>query len=146
MSVTGDFRPARGVAANGFTLLEMLVTLGIASLVAGILFPALQHSLDFWGQRAAVASVRSALAEARSLALRTASPVTFAFNGGGDGFSVANRAPVRLPAFARLSASARALVFYPDGSASGGRIAIRSGAMASLLLISPDTGLASLGQ
>jgi prepilin-type N-terminal cleavage/methylation domain-containing protein len=146
MSVTGDIRRAHNPASSGFTLIEMLVTLGIAALVAGLIFPALQRSLDYWSQRAALASVRAALAEARSLALRTASPVPFALDANGDGFSVARGEIVRLPGSARVSGSTSSITFYPDSSATGGRIAVRSGTRQGLLVVSPDTGLTSYGE
>jgi general secretion pathway protein H len=101
---------------TGFTLIEMLVTLAIAGLIAGIAFPRVQNSMTAMEFRMGAGQVAEALRSARAEAIRTGEPVALAVEGRelviGDG------APVALPASVTVTAGQDVPVtFYPDGTA-----------------------------
>lgn len=123
MSATG--RPAPPARADGFTLIEMLVTLAVAGLIAGIAFPRVQNTMSAMEFRRGAAQVTEALRAARAEAIRTGAPVTLALEGralvigGGD--------PQALPASVSVSAGQdRPVTFYPDGTANPALYRVRS--------------------
>lgn len=119
MSGTGSppFRPGNSrQRMTGFTLIEMLVTLAVAGLIAGIAFPRVQSSMTAMEFRLGAGQVTEALRSARAEAIRTGEPVAIALQGRamviGDG------APIALPASVMVTAGQDAPVtFYPDGTA-----------------------------
>lgn len=137
MSAIGDRPPDAGT--RGFTLFEMLVALGIMALISGIAFPALQSAMG----RATLAQAHDivwlALSGARADARRrdAAETVTLAADGirilAGDGREVA------LPTGIAVAWPARGIIFYPDGTATGGTIELRGAAGASRIAIEPGT-------
>lgn len=124
MSATG--RPAvHGAAESGQTLLEMLVVVGILGLVAGLLFPAMMAPL----RRAAFDRSRGGLVadlrRARAVAVRGGVPVALSLADDGRGYSW-NGTPVVLPQPLRIDGDPRTIIFYGDGSATGGALVIES--------------------
>lgn len=103
--------------AHGFTLLEMLVVLGIMALVAGLGFPAVQRGIAGARHRLAISQVEAALIEARAEAIRSGGPVTFRPPDADATVWRGAQPP-------RLVPQERPLVFFPDGSATGGEIAL----------------------
>ena len=113
MSATGS---ADHPAMNGFTLIEMLVTLAVAGLIAGIAYPRMQNGMTAMEFRMGAGQVAEGLRTARSEAIRTGEPVALALEGRslviGDGD------PVALPASVTVTAGQDVPVtFYPDGTA-----------------------------
>lgn len=101
---------------NGFTLIEMLVTLAVAGLIAGIAFPRAQNAMTGMEFRMGASQVVEALRSARAEAIRTGEPVRFAVEDRavviGDG------APIALPASVSIAAGQdKPVTFYPDGTA-----------------------------
>jgi general secretion pathway protein H len=119
MSGTGNSaafpaRPRRPI--TGFTLIEMLVTLAIAGLIAGIAFPRVQNSMTAMEFRMGAGQVAEALRSARAEAIRTGEPVALALEGRQ--LVIGDSAPVALPASVSVAAGQDAAVtFYPDGTA-----------------------------
>lgn len=113
MSATGS--PPAG-RANGFTLIEMLVTLAVAGLIAGLAFPRVQNGMTAMEFKMGASQVVEGLRKARSEAIRTGEPVSFQLEGRSLVIGVA--APVVLPASVSVTAGQDAPVtFYPDGTA-----------------------------
>jgi len=137
MSAIGDAPRA----ASGFTLIEMLVVVGVTALVSTIMFPSIQRSLDYWNCRASFTAIRSGLEGARGLALRSGMPARFVMARDGSSFAVTGRPPVPLGPTVRLLAAPAAIDFYGDGSASGGRIGIMAAGRRTWFDVSADTGL-----
>lgn len=119
MSGTGSPPFPAGISRQrmtGFTLIEMLVTLAVAGLIAGIAFPRVQSSMTAMEFRMGAGQVTEALRSARAEAIRTGEPVALALQGRaiviGDG------APIALPASVTVTGGQDAPVtFYPDGTA-----------------------------
>jgi prepilin-type N-terminal cleavage/methylation domain-containing protein len=110
---------------NGFTLIEMLVTLAIAALIAGLAFPRVQNAMTAMEFRLGAGQVTEGLRAARAEAIRTGAPVTFALDGrelvigGGD--------PLALPQSVSVTAGQEGPVtFYPDGTAEPALYRVRS--------------------
>ncbi|WP_310474878.1 prepilin-type N-terminal cleavage/methylation domain-containing protein [Sandarakinorhabdus sp.] len=135
MSATGE--------TSGFTLLEMLVVLTIAGLVAGIGFPRLQAQIAAQEWRTGVAQVRSLLRAARAQAVRSGGVVVVATAADGRSLRMTNADALALPKSVAV-AMTQSITFHPDGSASGGLAAVTSGNRTMRIGVAPDTGLASV--
>jgi len=125
MSAIGD---GRRDSARGFTLIEMLVILAIAGLIASLAFPAVERGFTRQAFEGAAAQLDGALRGARADALRTGRPVAVVL-------------PADLPAGVSIAAPERALIFYPDGSSSGATLALNAGDRRRIFVVSADTGL-----
>jgi general secretion pathway protein H len=119
MSGTGNTVHRQGTsrtALTGFTLIEMLVTLAVAGLIAGIAFPRVQSSMTAMEFRMGAGQVTEALRSARAEAIRTGEPVAFAI--AGRDLMIGSASPVALPASVLVTAGQdRPVTFYPDGTA-----------------------------
>ena len=136
MTSRPDFRSARGTA--GFTLIEMIVVLGVLGLMLGLLLtrggPVHSRGLS---ERSAINALTGGLREARSQAIATNRPVEFALDVDHKLFQIGNAAPTPLPpdfglklttAIAeRRSDTQGAIRFEPDGSSTGGGIELIAG-------------------
>lgn len=101
---------------NGFTLIEMLVTLAVAGLIAGIAFPRVQNSMSAMEFRMGAGQVVEALRSARAEAIRTGEPVRFAVEGRA--VVIGTNAAIALPASVSIAAGQdKPVTFYPDGTA-----------------------------
>ncbi len=123
MSATGSRTlPAR---VDGFTLIEMLVTLAVAGLIAGVAFPRVQNSMTAMEFRMGAGQVTEGLRAARAEAIRTGAPVTLAVQGRA--LVIGSGEPVALPASVSVIAGQDGPVtFYPDGTAEPALYRIRS--------------------
>lgn len=100
----------------GFTLIEMLVTLAVAGLIAGIAFPRVQGSMTGMEFRMGAGQVAEGLRTARAEAIRTGEPVALTLEGRT--LVIGKNAPLELPASVSVTAGQdRPVIFYPDGTA-----------------------------
>jgi general secretion pathway protein H len=133
--------PIARTAEDGFTLIEALVTVGIAALVAGIAFPSIERGLAFWRFSEAEATVRTAIEQARASALRGGDAVSFVARTDGRSYAVGAGPIVELPQGVRFEHAPVTLVFFADGSAHGGRLRIVGERRARWFSVTSDTGL-----
>jgi hypothetical protein len=120
--------PAVPGRSGGFTLLEMLVVLAITGLIAGLLYPQMQTATFVIQQRQAREQVSAGAEAARAVAFRTGAPTTLSAQDRGAGLVVSTSAgiwrqfPLAAAASLRLALRPQSIVFYPDGSTTGGAI------------------------
>jgi type II secretory pathway pseudopilin PulG len=143
MSGTGE-APTRG--QSGTTLIETLVVVAVTALVSLIALPQMQQGLLTLSQRQAVAVVAARLRLARGEALRTDAPVAFAVAPDGAAYGVIGGVPTPTPSGVTVriphgtATSNGRIVFYGDGSASGGVVAVSAGRRTLRIVVSPGAG------
>lgn len=136
MSATGSRR-----TESGFTLIETLVALGIAVLISVMIFPDLERTLQTLALRQTAAVVQANLRVARGEALRGDQMIAFAVDGDGQGYSWTNGPSQRAPRGVVMRASdGRPITFFPDGSSSGGQIAVSGAGLRMDIAVDPQTG------
>ncbi len=117
MSGTGD---------DGFTLLEMLVTLAVVALVASIGFPMLQSSFDKLEFDRAVTETSYAVRSARALAIARGQRVQLVQLDDGRLSAAGTVFAGPWPKSVKVTLPATGLSFYPDGEALPAEVAVRS--------------------
>ena len=135
MSATGK-RSSVGGREAGFTLIEMLVVIGILGLVTGLVFPAWMaplHRVQLYEARAAlIANLRTARADS----VRGGGEVSLDLADDGRSYGWGSSPSVFLPAKVGHRRAPRAITFFADGSSSGGSLKDQSGhAAASALTV-----------
>lgn len=125
----------------GFTLIEALVVMAIAGLIAGIGFPMVTRAINGWQFRASIAEIRAAVEDARAQSLRTGRMVGFTVDAAQRRYGIAGGATRTLDPSVRLAASPAVIIFHGDGSASGGRFSLSSSGREATLTVDADTGL-----
>lgn len=129
-------------ADSGFTLLEMLVVLAIAGLIAGLIYPQVATASFALRQRLAREHVASGVEAARAMALRSGAPVALAATDDGTGLLVAGARRIALDPTGQLRVTLRpqSIVFYPDGSTTGGELVLGTGSGAARFAVSATGG------
>jgi prepilin-type N-terminal cleavage/methylation domain-containing protein len=138
------------VRQRGFTLLELIVTLFVLLLVAGISVPVVGRSSDAIKSRAEVAGFSAVLRHARERAITSRQSHTVVidntsrkmtvFAGGADG-EVRETRP--LPERVSVEATpppALTVRFEPQGTSSGGDYKVTAGAVVYRVTVDPITG------
>ena len=135
----------------GFTLLEMLVALGIFALALGVSTVALRGPDGSKRLRILTLSVAADMRLARANAVLLHRPVTVLLVPNDNMYSVDDRrTPVRLPSSVKLAVSSGAkgasrdgsagITFYSDGSSSGGHVSLTEGVATTRITIDFLTG------
>lgn len=110
---------------RGFTLLEMLVVLAITGLIAGLLYPRIETARGAVQQRLLREQVTAGMAAARSAAMRSGVPV--ALSADASGLLIAGTRRIAVSTTQPLSLQPRTVLFYPDGSSTGGQLTLGTG-------------------
>lgn len=150
MGISRPWRLRPQSKAQGFTLLEMILVLVIAAVLAAVALPNLQPAIAAMQLRAATQDVASALRHSRGQALSQGREVEFVLNVDKHFYRVAGRhkayalpESVKLGLFTAdflMSDGQGSIVFYADGSASGGRVSLASGGKTRLVDVNWLTG------
>jgi len=118
MSATGE---------QGFTLLEILVTLAIFGLIAGIGYPAVTRMIDHAQFARAVAQTGTSLRMARALAIKSGTPVRFALGNDAHWLASGRVLGDALPHGVGAVIEPGLMTFYADGSAQPGEVRLSDG-------------------
>jgi general secretion pathway protein H len=128
---------------DGFTLIEMIVVLAILALIVGLVVArGPMHSARLDAQ-AAAREVISALRLARGRAIAEDRPVSVVLAPGR--YQVEGLAAHTVPSDVALSGNA-VIRFAPDGSSSGGTIAVRTAAASVTIMVNWLTGRVEMAQ
>jgi general secretion pathway protein H len=153
---THSDRPQPGLhAQSGYTLLEMLVVLGLLGLLAAVSMPLLRGSAETGLIERTAARLAADLSAMRNAAIKlnidTRLDIDLAANQyWGTPKLTPRPLPAGLPitvkdAGPRQSQGQLATIqFFPDGSSGGGRIVVGVGGQSRTLTIEPLTGLVRL--
>ena len=139
MSATG--RAGAKDREAGFTLLETLVVIGITVLIGIIAFPDVERSLQSLALRQTASVVQANLRVARGEALRGDQMVAFSVDADGGGYAWTNGPSQRAPRGVELAlTNRRPITFFPDGSSSGGEVALTGAGRQVVVSVDPQTG------
>jgi type II secretory pathway pseudopilin PulG len=126
---------------------EALVVVSITALVALLGFPQLRRGLDGMARRETAANVVERLREARGEAMRSDRAVAFALASDHQGYGVVGEAQARTAPGVTIRVTGDAagrLIFYGDGSSSGGVVRIDGGGREMVITVSPLASVASV--
>lgn len=141
----------RAAHDDGFTLIELLVVLAVVAVVVLVALPLANAGRKGHELRAAAIAVAAELKSARAVALRSNIEQSVEIDTVRGTYATSgNFRPSGVPAGISLEiltisseqsglATGR-LRFYPDGSATGGRVVLRSGAQSAAVTIDWLTG------
>ncbi|WP_045225077.1 GspH/FimT family protein [Methyloterricola oryzae] len=147
-----DVSRAAGVRrAGGFTLVELMVVLVVAALLAGVAVPNMMPAIDAMRMRAAAGDIASALRYVRGQALSRGREATFFLDVEKHYYRVSGRQKnFGLPSSIKLELftaehelqgeGGGSIRFYPDGSATGGRVTLVAGNKKNLIDVNWLTG------
>lgn len=141
--------------SDGFTLIELIVTLAVVALVFTLVVPRLRQAPDLSDLRAAARDVAAVLRMARSEAISAGRPTDFLADtasgtyaidrGSGPVGSIPQGARLTLLTAPELAAGpSGAIRFYPDGSASGGGLALMQGSLRYEVLVNWMSGAVTI--
>ncbi len=145
------------LAAKGFTLLELIVVLFLAGLVAALVVPSFFGTLESSRLRSGAGDMRAALTLARTLAASGSRLCAVSFDVERGEYAVDGDARTFvLPEGIRIESATVwtgeperetfRVRFFPDGSAEGAEIVIASPAGGRLrVTVDPLTGIAEAG-
>lgn len=133
--------------ARGFTLIELVVTLFVLAIAAGLVGPAIGRSLETVRARAEVSRFSAMLRHAREQAITTRQAHAFVVDPAGHRLVIVASGEVRetrtLPEHVRIEAastSALSVRFEPHGVSTGGAFRVRSGPVAYRVTVDAFTG------
>lgn len=141
---------------GGFTLLEMMVVLVVAALIAAVAVPTFQPAIGAMQLRADTQDIASGLRHARGAALASGKEQTFYLDVGKHSYRLSDRKKayrlhdsVQLNLFTaeqEMSEEAQGgtIRFYPDGSATGGRVTLKSGGRTLVVDVNWLTGVIAI--
>jgi general secretion pathway protein H len=141
--------------AQGFTLIELLVVIAIAALLLALVAPTGRHRRDHEALTTGAHEIASALRLTRSRAILANQPTSFIVDVGAGFYRPAGAtAAVAMPRGSHvtlytaqeeaLSDGVGAIRFYPDGSSTGGGIALSLGRERVQVLVDWLTGGVSI--
>lgn len=134
---------------RGYSLLEILVALAVLGLATAVLTIPLKGMRERQQLSAFIADLRSCLGDARARAMQTFSVSAVTFSPQDRSVSGCSNGDIRLPGNIEIWVKAArevrreagaSMLFFPDGSSSGGGVAIRAGSSAHDLRVSWITG------
>ncbi|NDY42089.1 prepilin-type N-terminal cleavage/methylation domain-containing protein, partial [Dissulfurirhabdus thermomarina] len=117
--------------SGGFTLLEILLVMVLIGVSAGLVFVAVGGGAFQSERRRLLEDFTGALRDARTRGLLSGRPVFFVIDGEGRTYGAGRRRPfpaevqVEGDGVVEAGGGVYGILFYPDGSSSGGRLDLR---------------------
>jgi len=137
---------------EGFTIVEMLVVLAILAIISALALPALRKVPDGVVLRTTTGELLSALKTTRGSAISRNMPTAFVFDEERRTFLPSGAPAVGLPPtvqmemktadFKEAGSGSRRILFFPDGSSTGGDMRLTIGSRSMAICISWLTGIA----
>lgn len=132
-------------AERGFSLLEILIVLAIVATVSGLGLASLQPARRASAVRAEALSLALWLEHQRGLGLTTRSAravriVPAARDGARGSLPSGSRGDGAVRSIDFLAGEGAEVTFYPDGSASGARLALAAGQRTATVTVDALTG------
>lgn len=128
------------VTAEGFTLIEMLVTLAVLSLVVGIAFPSVEKAIRYQEFLNSCTRIEGFLRTARAIAIRQGKPVQL--RGSADRHSLSFGSEIEhFPTTTYVTLPMNGISFFPDGSVQGGMVSMQDRKLARSWMIQASTGV-----
>ena len=122
-------------AARGFTLLELILVLALVALASGLAAAALSGGFDGMRLRSAAKEIAAQLRFTRAQAIATGEPQRFTIDPAAHRWTAPKARDGTVPkqlgiAFlgareVQPSAGEGAIVFFPDGASTGGRVRLQ---------------------
>jgi len=128
------------VRASGFTLIEMLVVLAIAGLIAGIGFPSIDHAIDRQRFHRAADDVARTLWTARADAIRSGRAIVVIASADGRTIGFKDGVTAVIDDDIRLEMPRQGIGFFADGTSTGGVVRLVAARSARVMRIAPVTG------
>jgi len=129
---------------SGFTLLEMLVVIGLMTLITMAVAPNIEHMLNLMQLRETAGALQANLRVVRSDALRSDQQVVFSLSPDGKGYGWSEGETRRVPGDVELRMSkGQTILFYGDGTSSGGDIQASSSGRGISIVVDAATGAVS---
>lgn len=136
----------RGPANRGFTLLDLLMTMAILTVAAGLAIPAVSGVLTSYELNVAAQELASEMSAARALAVSRGSAYTVTFNVSSNSYQVIDISDPNNPT--RVSRELEgdvvfqavpqtAIRFDPRGLTSGGTVVLAGGSDTLAVLVDP---------
>jgi general secretion pathway protein H len=141
-------RARRRGTASGFTLLEILIVLAVLALVLSLILRRGPLTSPALSVRGAAGQVAQALRTARSEAIAEGHPVALLLNPALRVYVTTGTAPrvLHAPPSMLIVAPANGISFMPDGSSSGGAIAVEQAGHRAEINVNWLTGLVSVSE
>ncbi|MDG2527274.1 GspH/FimT family pseudopilin [Caulobacter endophyticus] len=134
MSATGDRRA-------GIALIEAMVVVAIAAMIAVIAFPQMRAGLAWARVQQAAAGLRADLRIARAQARTSGARVDLVIAEDGAGYGWTPGPRRSLMGGVRLAPAGSSTSFFPDGSAQAGRLRLTTGRRGLDIMVDPATGV-----
>jgi len=147
-------RQATAFGQRGFTLVEVLVVMGIMALVLGLVATSMSRSISGAEARESGRNMVAALRYTRTQAILKKSEQVFTVNLEARSYQAPGRDPVDLPEGVELQLTTAAsevveddvgrIRFFPDGGSTGGRVDLNINGREFVVNVAWLTGEASL--
>ena len=130
---------------SGMTLLEVLVVMGLMSLITMVIFPEFENALELLQLKETTGALVANLRLVRSDAVRSTQTIAFSIAPDGRGYQWSEGETRRLPGnIAMRMANGQTLTFYGDGTSSGGEITASSGRREISVAVNAATGAVAI--
>ncbi|HEY5046416.1 MAG TPA: prepilin-type N-terminal cleavage/methylation domain-containing protein [Rhizomicrobium sp.] len=131
----------------GMTLLELLVVMGLLALIATIAVPQIERELGLMQLRETAGALKANLRVIRSDALRSDQAVAFTLSSDGSGYAWSEGETRSVPGQIALRMSkGQKILFYGDGTTSGGAVVATSGGRSISIYVDDATGAVATGR